>query len=128
MLAFFGAELKSGIEVVLDLVHFNDLLDGCDMVFTGEGRLDSQSLNGKAISGVAKRAKQKHVPVVVIAGSVAEELEDVSALKEIGISAFFSINRQPLSFEMSKNRSAENYSHSFCNILRLIRAAEGIRL
>lgn len=128
MLAFFGAELKSGIEVVLDLVDFDRLLDGCDMVFTGEGRLDSQSLDGKVVSGVAKRAGKKHVPVVVIAGSIAEELEDFSILKEAGVSAAFSINRQPLPFEVSQKHSVENYGYSFRNILRLIRAAEGIAL
>ena len=126
MLAFFGAELKPGIETVLDMVEFDRLLDGCDLVVTGEGRLDSQSLDGKVISGVARRAKQKHVPVVVIAGSVAEELENAPALNEIGVSAVFSINRRPQPFEVSREHSAENYEHCFRNILRLILAAEEI--
>lgn len=126
MLAFFGARLKPGIETVLDLVGFDGLLDGCDMVFTGEGRLDSQSLDGKVVSGVARRAKRKGVPVVVIAGGIAEELENAPALWEAGVSAAFSINRRPQSFEESKGHSAENYENCFRNVLSLIRAAEGM--
>lgn len=127
MLAFFDAELKSGIETVLDVVGFDGLLDGCDLVFTGEGRLDSQSLDGKAISGVARRAKRKGVPVVVLAGSVSGEIEDHPALEELGVSAVFSINRQAQDFEISKAHSRENYACAFRNILRLIRAAGRMR-
>lgn len=126
MLAFFGAELKSGIETVLDIVKFDELLEGCDLVFTGEGRLDHQSIDGKAISGVAKRAKAKNVPVIVIAGSVTEEMENNPTLYELGVSAAFSINRQAQDFSVSKDHSKENYTYTFNSILRLIRMARGI--
>ena len=66
MVAFLGAQLRPGIEAVLDLVRFDARLDGCDLVLTGEGRLDTQSVRGKVISGVAKHAKEKSVPVVAI--------------------------------------------------------------
>ena len=58
MVAFLGAQLRPGIEAVLDLVRFDARLDGCDLVLTGEGRLDTQSVRGKVISGVAKHAKE----------------------------------------------------------------------
>ncbi len=126
MLAFFGAELKSGIETVLDLVDFDHLLDGCDLVFTGEGRLDHQSIDGKAISGVARRAKARHVPVVVVAGSISPEIEEDPLLYQLGVSAAFSINRQAQAFEESRHHARENYTRTFHSILRLIQAAEAI--
>ena len=67
MNAFFGAQLVSGIDVVLDTVGFDELAADADMIFTGEGRLDSQSLRGKVISGIGRRAKAAGVPAVVIA-------------------------------------------------------------
>lgn len=121
MLAFFDAELKSGIETVLDIVDFDSLLTGCDLVITGEGRLDQQSIDGKAISGVARRAKRQNVPVIVIAGSITPEMEDNPTLYELGVSAAFSINRQAQDFGVSKAHSKENYAYTFNSILRLLR-------
>ena len=56
-IAFLGGKLKSGIESVLDMIEFDKLLENTDFVLTGEGRLDSQSVQGKVISGIAKRTK-----------------------------------------------------------------------
>ena len=69
LLAFFGAKLESGIDAVLDAVRFDELLDGADLVITGEGRLDTQSAEGKAVSGIASRASRSGVTVAVICGS-----------------------------------------------------------
>lgn len=74
-------KLCPGIEAVLDLVKFDEKLTDCDLVLTGEGRFDSQSIRGKVISGVSKRAREKNVPVVVVAGSVDKEMESVSATR-----------------------------------------------
>ena len=70
--AFFGAELRRGIDVILDAVNFDSVLDGADLVVTGEGRFDSQSADGKAVSGVASRAFSHGVPVAVVCG-IAED-------------------------------------------------------
>lgn len=118
-LAFFGARLQSGIEAVLDMVEFDRLLEGCDLVFTGEGRLDGQSLRGKVISGVAARAKAKGVPVVVIAGAV---LDDAYDAYDLGVSAVFSTNRLCLPFPEVRDRSRLDYIHTLEDVLRLIRA------
>ena len=67
---FLGGKMQSGIETVLDLAGFNEALENADLVITGEGRLDAQSLKGKVVSGVAKIAKKKGVPVAAICGSV----------------------------------------------------------
>lgn len=104
MVAFLGAQLRPGIEAVLDLVRFDARLDGCDLVLTGEGRLDTQSVRGKVISGVAKHAKEKSVPVVAIVGGVLPEVEDLCDDPALGLTAVFSINRQAMDFAQSPLR------------------------
>lgn len=66
--AFINASLRKGIDVILDLVKFDELVAGCDCVFTGEGCLDSQSPSGKAVSGVASRAGRAGVPAIAVVG------------------------------------------------------------
>lgn len=70
MVAFFGAKLKSGIETMLDTIHFDDIISDSIMIFTGEGRLDSQTMKGKAIDGIVKRAKKYDIPVIAICGQI----------------------------------------------------------
>jgi glycerate kinase len=69
-MAFLGAELRPGIELVLELIGFDQVVAGADLVVTGEGRLDAQSLRGKAPVGVARAAAAHGVPVVAVAGAV----------------------------------------------------------
>ena len=69
-IAFLGAELRTGIELVLELVGFDRAVEGADLVVTGEGKLDAQSLRGKAPVGVARAAAAHGVPVVALAGVV----------------------------------------------------------
>ena len=102
---------------------FEALLESCDVVFTGEGRLDSQSIGGKTISGIGKRARRHDVPVVILAGGILPETEGICDELESGISAVFSINRQAMAFEQSRHDSRENYARTFENILRLIALA-----
>ena len=75
MLAFFNAKLQRGIDVVLDTVGFDACLRDTDIVFTGEGKFDSQSLQGKAISGISSRAKAAGVPIIVVAGALMQILK-----------------------------------------------------
>ncbi|MCL2433439.1 MAG: glycerate kinase [Clostridia bacterium] len=117
MAAFFSAELKPGIETVLDTAGFESHLSGADMVITGEGRFDSQSLGGKAVMGVAGRAMAKNVPVVVLAGG-AEYIEEAYAQ---GVTAVFSINRLPEDFVTAKNKAAKNLFETADNIFRLLK-------
>jgi glycerate 2-kinase len=70
LIAFCGARLASGIDVVLDATGFNGALASSDLVQTGEGRLDSQTRSGKALAGLLRRAREAHVPVAAIAGTV----------------------------------------------------------
>ena len=121
VVAFLGGSLKSGIETVLDTVGFDRLLEGTDYVFTGEGRIDSQSLRGKVISGVAARAVRRDVPVIAVVGDV---LDDAYGAYDIGVTAIFSINRLAIPFSEARHRSARDYVHTFDDVLRLLRTAE----
>lgn len=84
---FPQAVLRSGIEIVLDAIHFDDILYDADLVLTGEGQLDTQTLGGKAIAGVAGRARKAGVPVGAIVGRVAPELDLLSLAKTLGVDA-----------------------------------------
>ena len=68
---FLGARLERGVEMVLDAIHFDEMIAGADLVITGEGRVDFQTLTGKTPFGVAQRALRQGIPVVAIGGSVA---------------------------------------------------------
>ncbi|MEG1126562.1 MAG: glycerate kinase, partial [Oscillospiraceae bacterium] len=75
MVAFLGSRLQMGIETVLDTVGFNALLKDADMVFSGEGKIDSQSMRGKVVIGVARRTKKANVPLVAIVGDIGDNIE-----------------------------------------------------
>lgn len=87
-LAVLDAELRPGIELVLDLVRFADRLPGADLVVTGEGSLDEQTLHGKAPAGVAAAAGRAGVPVVAVAGRLAL---DPDRLRAAGIEAAYAL-------------------------------------
>ena len=125
ILAFLDGTLCPGIEAVLDLVDFDGKLKNCDLVITGEGRFDSQSIRGKVVSGVSRRAKRQGVPVAVIAGSVAEDVESVSADPDSGVTAAFSINRQAMDYSESRPFSRRNYRYTLENLLRLMKSTHG---
>lgn len=118
MVAFFHSSLQMGIEIVLDTVDFDSIVQNADVVFTGEGCFDEQSMMGKVICGVIKRAKVAQVPVICVAGSVSKIPRDVY---EAGLTAAFSINQKPLPFAEAAPLSEENLSQTMDNILRLLK-------
>jgi len=85
---FLNATLKSGIDIVLEAVHLEEALRDADLVITGEGRMDSQTVGGKAPIGVARIAKKYDIPVIGIAGVLGDGVE---AVHQHGIDAVFSI-------------------------------------
>ena len=115
--AFLGASLQSGIESVLNAVDFDRAAADADLIFTGEGRLDSQSLRGKVVIGVARRAKRLGKRVIAIVGGAEGELE--AAYAE-GVTAVFTTNRLPEPLPRSAPRAAENLAFTMDNILRLL--------
>jgi len=123
-LAFFGAQLRRGIETVLDTVRFEERMLGADLIVTGEGRIDGQSLRGKVVIGVARRAKAAGVPVVAIVGDVGD---DIGGVYEAGVTAIFSTNRLAIPVSEAKKRSAQDYRVTVQNIVRLLLAARDFR-
>ena len=114
-MALLGGTLRPGIETLLDLAGFDRLLERADRVITGEGRLDGQSLRGKVISGVARRAKGR-VPVIAIVGGIADDAVPAYGL---GVDAMFSIDRAALPFSESAPRSAADYRATLRDVLRV---------
>lgn len=95
--AFLGGKLTSGIELLLETVKFDELLQDCNAVITGEGKLDQQSFGGKVIAGVARHARKFHIPVIAIAGCVEHGLQP--ELEEYGISKVFPVYTGPVELE-----------------------------
>jgi glycerate kinase len=118
MVAFFGSRLQMGIETVLDAVDFDRVIGDADVIFTGEGKIDSQSLRGKVVIGVARRAKKQNKPVIAVVGGADY---DVDGAYGEGVTAIFPINRLPQDFSVLRPRSAENLSFAVDNVLRLMR-------
>jgi glycerate kinase len=116
-----GAKLTAGIEAVLDAASFDKRAADADIVFTGEGRLDSQSLHGKAVSGVARRAAKLGVPVIAVAGDVCGGSEKIY---ELGITAAASINRLAVPFEKARLTSEEDLAYTVDMLLRVYSAGE----
>ena len=114
--AFFGSVLQKGIDAVLEAVHFDQLLQNSELVFTGEGKFDQQSLMGKVVIGVARRAQRAAVPVICVSGASGRGLE---AAYDEGVTAAFSINREPLPYAEAIGHSRENLAFMMDNILRL---------
>lgn len=119
MAAFCGAQLRMGIDAVLDAVGFDSLLPGTDMVFTGEGKIDSQSARGKVVSGVAARCRKAGVPVVAVVGQIGQGFEE---MYQQGLTAVFSINRAAQPFAESRFHAGENLALTMENIARLLAA------
>lgn len=117
--AFCGAQLRMGIDAVLDAVGFDSLLPGTDVVFTGEGKIDSQSARGKVVSGVAARCRKAGVPVVAVVGQIGQGFEE---MYQQGLTAVFSINRAAQPFAESRFHAGENLALTMENIARLLAA------
>ena len=75
MKAFFSADMQMGINAVLDITGFEDLASGADVIFTGEGKIDSQSLRGKVVIGVARKAKKMGIPVIAVVGDIGDDID-----------------------------------------------------
>ena len=118
MVAFFGSKLKMGIDTVLETVGFDNVIKDADYIFTGEGKIDGQSLRGKVVIGVSRYAKKQSVPVICVVGGADGDLTDAY---NQGVTAVFTINKLPQDLSVSKFYSKENLAFTMENILRLIK-------
>ena len=121
-MAFLRAVLKPGIECVLDTIGFDAMLEDAELVITGEGRIDSQSVHGKVISGIAKRTRSRGIPLIALVGGIAEGAE---AGYDLGVTAMFGIDRSAQDFHVFAADSAKYYQRTLEDILRLIAAVKG---
>ena len=120
LVAFAGAEIKSGIDFVLDCVDFDQRVKEVDLVIVGEGRMDSQSLSGKAPVGVARRTPSA-IPVIAICGSLKDDLPDFPVA---GISAAFPIIGQVLELDQVLATAKENLYRTGLNIGNVIKLSK----
>lgn len=117
-LAFLNAELKPGIDLLLQTLKFSEKIKGADLIITGEGRTDRQSLMGKVPSGILEEAKRQGIPVIVVAGSI----EDTEILNQAGFQGVFSIIPSPMSLEtaMKPEVAKKNICRTVAQIISLV--------
>ena len=120
---FLNATLEPGIQIVMDELNMEELFKSSDLIITGEGRLDGQSLMGKVPIGVANLAKKYHKPVVALAGSVTKEAGNSNTC---GIDAFFPIVRECITLEkaMEKETAKDNLALTAEQVIRLWKSAQ----
>ncbi len=115
VLGFLGGTLRPGITLMLDAAGFDQLLEGADLVLTGEGRIDGQTAGGKVPVGVARRCKARGVPCIALCGSIGSGVE---AVYEQGITAVFSAVRGPCTLNEIRETCEEDLLLLAENVLR----------
>ena len=113
MLTFLNANILSGIETILDLINFDNIIKNSDFVFTGEGKLDNQSFDGKLISGVLNRTKKQNIKTICICGQ--------NDLREIPNGTFFKVastNCKGLTFDQIKKKASKLYSEAIAEVFK----------
>ncbi len=118
LMVFLGGEMKSGIDTVLDLIDFDNRLEGVDLVVTGEGRTDWQSCFGKVMQGVGERARAKGVPAVGLSGSLGR---DAAQIFDHGIESLMTTVDAPMPLEEALDRAEELYYLGAVRMFRFIR-------
>ena len=117
LVVFLSARLTPGIETILDLVAFDEQAESADLVITGEGCIDGQSIYGKVPIGIGKRCLNKKAKVIVLAGSVGLDADQVYAY---GIDAIFPTIDKPMSFAEVKENASEILDTAIDRMLRVI--------
>ncbi|MBR4764961.1 MAG: glycerate kinase [Lachnospiraceae bacterium] len=121
---FLHGHMRSGIETVLDLIHFDERLEGVDLVVTGEGRTDWQSCFGKVMQGVGVHAKAKGIPVAGLSGSLGKNALDIC---EYGVSSLMTTVNAPMSLDEALDRAEELYLEGAIRMFRFIKAGMDMR-
>ena len=121
---FLKGEMKSGIETVLELIRFDERLEGVDLVVTGEGRTDWQSCFGKVMQGVGMHAKAKGVPVLGLSGSLGKNAMDIC---DCGISSLMTTVNAPMPLSEALERAEELYYEGALRMFRFVRTGMDMR-
>ena len=121
---FCSGEMRAGVDTVLDLIDFDSLLEGVDLVVTGEGRADWQSAFGKVMSGVGKRAKAKGIPAIGLCGSLGKGAENIFSC---GISSLITTVNAPMTLDIAIENAQGLYYDAAVRMFRLIKAGMTVR-
>ncbi len=125
IIAFLNGELKSGVGIIAERIELEEAIKDSDLVITGEGKIDSQTKNGKVPIGVAQIAKKYNVPVIAIAGCISD---DSYINHEYGIDAMFSVINYPIDIKnaLEKEKASFFIQRSIQEIFRLISSIHNI--
>ncbi len=119
LMTFLDAKLVNGIELILETLQIEEHIQKADLVITGEGKIDKQTLNGKTISGISKMAKKYQVPVIVITGKIGEDIDDIY---NMGVNAIYSIVNQPMELSTALKNADTLITSCTENIMRTIQS------
>ena len=114
--ACLQATLKKGIDMVLDAIHFDSIIQGADLVITGEGKVDFQTAKGKTAAGVLARAKKQHIPVIAIGGCV----EICESVMQMGFAGIYPIleKKVPLEVAMQREFAMSNVTNTVARVIK----------
>ncbi len=117
--AFLNGKLKRGIDMVLDAIDFDSIIKGADLIITGEGKVDSQTVKGKTAAGVFARAQKAGIPVIAIGGKV-EMCDELSCMGFAGIYPI-TTEKLPLEVAMRSDVASANVTNTIANVLSSMR-------
>ena len=115
--SFLHASLQKGIETVLTVARFEERARGADLILTGEGRIDGQSLRGKVVMGVAERAASLGIPVAAVVGDIAEGAE---MAYQKGVAGIFTINCLAVPYSEARKTAKRDLFFTVQNVLRFM--------
>lgn len=123
LIAFLNAELKPGIDIVIEIVKLEQAIKGADLVITGEGKIDSQTIYGKAPIGVAKIAKKYNIPVIAVAAIISD---DADIVHQHGINFLIKVSEPPMRLNYSKDNKISIIRKSIKNVIKNMKSEKKI--
>jgi len=124
LMAFLNAELRPGIEIIIEVVKLEQAIKDADLVITGEGKIDSQTIYGKAPIGVAKIAKKYNIPVIAVAAIIGD---DADIVHQYGISSLISVSAQPMRLDESVSNKVSLIKNSIKQSMRAIKTGKELK-
>ncbi|MDA3851042.1 MAG: glycerate kinase [Spirochaetaceae bacterium] len=118
LMAFCGAHLSSGIDTVLDYINFDDIIVDADLIITGEGKIDGQSIFGKVPVGIAKRCKKRNLPLIAIVGDIVGSMDQIH---QTGITAVMSTLNQAMPLKEALKKSSKMLIDGTERAMRLLK-------
>lgn len=123
LVSFLGAEIRPGIKAILEIADFEKSVQWADLILSGEGRIDGQSANGKAVSGIAEIAGKYNVPVIAICGSVEKDAREIF---EKGISGMEAAVCRPVTLEKAMEEAEQNVIDAAERVMQMVKAGMAI--